>query len=175
MKTSTFFLAVSIGLLFGCSKSSPDPKPDYYVSATIDGKAWMSNVTNSQNTLAAATLSQDLVVIAAGQEANNTNTVIAIAFPKSIPLNKPIAINSTQYSTVAYMLSSNEGYAIDASKGVTGTLTVTRLDETAGIVEGNFSGEGLHNQNGSRISIANGQFRSIIYKTNVTPPSPGKR
>ncbi|QHV98949.1 hypothetical protein [Spirosoma endbachense] len=175
MKTSLRLILFSIGLLTGCSKSSPEPEPEFYVSATIGDKEWIANVNNSQNTPVAATISQNLVVVVAAQNADNATTALGVVFPESITLNTAVAIDPAQYLALAYSISETEGYSADPSKGGSGTLTVTRFDEAAGIVEGTFMGEAIHNKNGSRIRISNGRFRSAIYKTSVTTPPPGKR
>ncbi len=167
-------LLLSLVLLTACSKKS-SPEPEYYMTATVDGKSWVANAANSQNTPVAAAISQGLVAVIALQDANSALTALALVFPPSVALNQAVAINPAKNTALAYAISSTEGYSADPAKGGSGTLTVTRYDDKAGIVEGTFSGEAINSQNGSRISITNGRFRSAIYTVNVTTPSPGKR
>jgi len=166
-------VVVSLFVLAGCSKK--DPEPEFYVSATIAGNAWSANVANSQNTNAAAIINQSLVVVVGSQDVSGTVTSVGVIFPKSVAINQAVAINPARNIAAAYSITQTEGYSIDPAKGGSGTLTVTRFDETAGVVEGTFSGDAVHNQNGSRVSITNGRFRSAIYTVNVTTPPPGKR
>ena len=160
-------------LFVGCSKQTPEP--EFYMVATIDGKAWQSNVANSQKTTVAATISNNLVAVLAVQSADNVNTGFGLVFPKTITLNTAVPFDQRNYTTLAYVLSNTEGYVADPQQGGSGTVTVTRFDETAGMVEGTFTGEAVYNQNGSRISIKNGRFRSALYTTPVTTPPTGKR
>jgi hypothetical protein len=167
------FLLFGLLLLAGCSKK--DPEPEFFVSATIDGKPWTANVANSQNTNVAAIINQNLVVVVGAQDVDKAVTSVGVVFPKSIVLNQAVAINPAKNVALAYSTSQTEGYSADPAKGGSGTLTVTRFDETAKIVEGTFSGEAIHNQNSSRIRITNGRFRTAIYTVNVTTPTPGKK
>jgi hypothetical protein len=166
-------LLLSVVLLAGCSKKSPEP--EFYVTATVDGNLWIANVANSQNTPVAAIISQNMVVVIGSKDADNAITSLGVVFPKSIALNQAIAFNPAKNLALAYSISPTEGYSADPAKGGSGTLTITRFDETAGVVEGTFSGEAIFNKNSSRVSITNGRFRSAIYKVNVTTPQPGKR
>jgi len=166
-------VVLALFALTGCSKSSPGP--EFYVSASVGGNGWNSNVANSQNTNVAAIISQNSMVVVASQNIDNTVTSLGVVFPKTITLNQPIAINPAQGTALAYSITQTEGYSADPARGGSGTLTVTQLDETAGIVAGTFSGDAVNNLNGSRIKITNGQFRSVIYKVNVTTPPPGKK
>jgi len=171
MKASVFLL--SLLMLAGCSKK--DPEPAFFLSATIDGKSWTANEPNSQNTNAAAVISQNLVVVVASQNVDKTVTSVGLVFPKAITLNQAIAIDPAKNIALAYSLTQTEGYSADPAKGGKGTLTITRFDEANSLVEGTFSGEAIHNKNGSRVTITNGRFRSAIYSLTVTTPTPGKR
>lgn len=171
MKTNVLLFALL--LLTGCSKTSPEP--EFYMSATIDGNNWSANVANSENTNVAAIVSQGLVAVVAGQTVDNNTTSVGVVFPKTIALNQPVAIVPAKNIALAYSISQTDGYSADPARGGSGTLTITRFDETAGVVEGTFAGNAVFNKNSTRVSIANGRFRSAIYTVNVTTPKPGKR
>lgn len=171
MKTNVLLLVLL--LITGCSKTTPEP--EFYMTATIDGKSWSANVANSQKTNVAAVVNQGLVAVVAGQVIDNTTTSVGVVFPKTITLNQPIAIVPAKNIALAYSISQTDGYSADPNLGGSGTLTITRFDETAGVVEGTFSGDAVFNKNSTRVAIANGRFRSAIYAVNVTTPTPGKR
>lgn len=172
MKITTLFFVLLV--LAGCSKSST-PEPEFYLTASIDGKPWIANTANSQSTNVAATVSQNLVVVVGAQTVDNTVTAVGVVFPKTIELNKAVAVDPSKYTAVAYSVTQANGYSVDPARGGSGTLTVTRLDEKAGVIEGTFSGTAVYNTNSDRVSITDGRFRTALYTTTVTTPPPGKR
>ncbi len=167
------FLFLALVLITGCSKTAPEP--EFYLSATIDGKNWVANLNNSQNTTVAAIISRNLVVVLGSQNTDNTVTAVGLVFPKSVTVNQTVAINPAQSTALAYSISQTDGYSADPAKGGSGTITIIRLDETANVIEGTFSGETVFNQNSSRVSITNGRFRTPLFTVAVTSPPPGKR
>ncbi len=169
----TVFLFFAVVLLTGCSKTTPEP--EFYLSATIDGKNWVANEANSQKTNVAAILTNSLYLVVGSQNADNTATAVGVVFPKSIVLNQPTAIDPAKNTALAYSISQTDGYSADPARGGSGTMTITRLDEKAGVIEGTFSGEAVFNKNSTRVSITNGRFRTAIYTATVTTPTPGKR
>jgi hypothetical protein len=60
-------LVLALTGLQGCKNQ--DVTPEFYLSATIDGKAWRANVNNSQNTTVGAGKMNNLVAVI-GQQKN---------------------------------------------------------------------------------------------------------
>jgi hypothetical protein len=159
--------------LLGCKNK--DAQPEFGFGAQIDGKSWVANVPNSEGSNVAATIAQNIVVIVGVQESGDAKTAFGVFFPEDVKLNEDIDLNPLNKVVVAYTISATEGYLVDPSKGVSGTLRVTKLDKENKIVEGSFSGEAVHTQNGSKIQIKHGVFRSKLYDTSVTTSPPGKK
>lgn len=159
--------------VLGCKKD--DALPENFLTAKIDGKTWMANVPNSENTSVAAVIAQQNVALAGVQETASEKTSMVIIFPEDITVGQEIDVNPLNRLIVAYALTDTDAYLVDPAQGVTGKLKVNRLDKENRIVEGTFSGEAINNKNGDKIAIAGGQFRSKLYAASVTTPKPGKK
>ncbi|NIJ54305.1 hypothetical protein [Dyadobacter arcticus] len=167
------FVIVAILCFSGCKND--DAEPEFVFGAKIDGQVWTSNVANSENSTVAATIAQNIVVVVGVQDVDKTGTALGLFFPEDIKLNEDVDFNPLNKVILAYTISSTEGYVVDPAMGGSGRLRVTRLDKENKVVEGSFTGEAIHSQNGSKIKIQNGIFRSKIYDTPVKTTPPGKR
>ncbi|MCF0069182.1 hypothetical protein LZD49_01780 [Dyadobacter sp. CY261] len=166
-------LLIGIVLLNGCKKD--DAEPVETLTARVAGKTWTANISNNQNTTVGAAIVQGMVAVVALQDADNAKTAFGIQFPENIKVGEEVEIDRAEGIVIAYAISNSEGYVIDPAKGGSGRLKVMLFDRENKIVEGSFTGEGVHNQNGSKVGISNGYFRSRIFDTQVVTTSPGKK
>ncbi|GAB3939150.1 hypothetical protein [Larkinella terrae] len=181
MKTSAFFskngfvflLVLTLAGLQGCKNQ--DVEPEFYLSATIGGKAWRANVNNSQNiTVGAAKVNNYVVVI--GQQKTDKTATLVVIFPKNVALNQSVKFTESQPSTLAYSPDDLEAYSMEPSRGGSGTYTVTRFDEENQMVEGTFSGDAINIKTGAKLKITDGRFRSQLFDVPpTTTPAPNTK
>ncbi|RCR66536.1 hypothetical protein [Larkinella punicea] len=182
MKTSAFTVKTGFVLLFAItltglqSCKEKEVAPEFYLSATIDGKAWQANVTNSQNTIVGAAKVNNQVAVIGQQKTDKTATLV-IMFPKNVTLNQSMNFTESQLSTLAYTPDDVAAYSTEPNRGGSGTYTVTRFDEENKIVEGTFSGEAINISNGVKLKITNGRFRATLFDAppTTTPTTPGTK
>lgn len=181
MKTSAFatrnriflLLVIALTSLQGCKEK--EVAPEFYLSATIGGKAWRANVNNNQNTTVGAGKVNNLVMIIGQQKTDKTATLVVV-FPKNVALNQTLKFTESQPSTLAYTPDDIEPYSMEPSRGGSGTYTVTRFDEENQIVEGTFSGEAINTKNGTKLTITDGRFRSKLFAVPpTTTPAPNTK
>jgi hypothetical protein len=167
-------LVLALTGLQGCKNQ--DVTPEFYLSATIDGKAWRANVNNSQNTTVGAGKMNNLVAVIGQQKTDKTATLVII-FPQNVAQNQAVNFNQSQPSTLAYTPDDVAAYSMEPSRGGSGTFTVTRFDEADQVVEGTFSGEAININTGAKLKIADGRFRSKLFDVppTTTPAAPNTK
>lgn len=183
LRPLTLLTLVSLMLaVAGCKKSSggsDSPTPEYYITATVNGKAWSANVVSP--TLHAACVgiisssnSVSLVLMAGVQTQGKDSTAIALVFPSNITLNKQTKFDGALYTAGAYV-DGNKGYNSDPANKGAGSLTITSFDQTARVIEGNFTGTfGFVSGGSTTVKITDGKFK-CLYTTqpnaNPFPPN----
>jgi hypothetical protein len=180
----------SAAVLQGCSKGSSGSNnsadtSSYYLSATLGGKAWNSNVyfdTYKSNVIGGITTVNGIPYVEViGLYASNgdTSQALTIVFPQDIPLNTPITLDSVQYKDVVYVsedpLRSGkfDAYNTATPTGGSGTMTITTFDQTNQILAGAFSGVfGSDTNTKPGINFTNGKFRCpYILEASQLPPA----
>ena len=135
-------------LFFGCT-SDDDPQPaddssDYFMEATIDGKAWKSIIGGFFGG-AVLEVGSELTTIAGYGTDNNSQLVILLPMDVSSIEEKSYSINSlfgpdddvhANYSPTFF---SSNGLGITYyTTTSSGTLTITKYDKQNEVVEGTF-------------------------------------
>lgn len=170
---------LTISVLSGCKKSSDGggSNSQYYLTATVSGKAWSANVANnSMNTpvLAAVTGSgSSTVILVLGiQAVGKDSSAFAIAFPPTITLNKTVAFDASKYMAAIYAASSTASYATSKTPNSDDSLTITNYDQTAKVVEGTFKGTFYLQSGSGSIKITDGKFKTpYVLDASQLPPS----
>jgi hypothetical protein len=175
----TFSAMIIFTLLQGCKKDSGGDtnSSGYYLTANVNGTAWSANVNSTLNNapaVAAATSSNGIsVILVLGVKAVNTDSsAIVVIFPQNITVNQQYSFDDSKFSEAAYITSASPGsttyygYNTTAATGGSGTITVTAFDQTAKIVEGNFSGTFGSQTGRAPVQVTNGKFR-CPYTTDV--------
>ena len=167
------FLSTTV-VLQSCSKSSANTSSDnpsgYYLSATVEGKSWVANVKSTLNgstAIAATTTSNSVsfVVLIGLTVSGNDTTAIALVFPQNITVGTTYNFDETQYREGAYISEiapgsgTYYGYNTTAATGGSGTIVVSKFDQTNQVIEGSFTGIFGSQQNRAAIHISNGKFR----------------
>jgi hypothetical protein len=187
-KMKNFLLRFAAPLLllssfYGCKKSSggsdSNNNPQYYLTATVAGKAWAANVSN--NSLHSACTGMLVksgsvsVVIALGIQAKSStdSTAIALIFPSGITLGQQTTFDDKKYSEGAYATMTSGFNTLPANKG-SGTITINTFDQSAMVIEGTFTGTfGLASGGTSTVKITDGKFRcNYTTQTNANPFPP---
>jgi|SRR6185437_10460931 len=170
MKTNNFnkvfsviisFLLVSF-IMQSCKKDKATPdnskNSKYFISATVNGKDWKSDTTDGGD------FNGQMAVLGL-KVVNSDSTIFILEFPDNVSINQSIKFDQNQNNILIYALQSATDpntatiYETDQSVGGSGNFTVTKLDKTALMVEGIFSGIGVNNKNANdQIMITNGKF-----------------
>jgi hypothetical protein len=182
------FALCALACLASCSKSSgggpSNPSSPYYFSADLNGSAWVSNVYFSEYKTYPIGVVEDVngtdyMYILAFKAANgDTSTAFTIVYPTNVPLNTPITLDSVSGKDVVYVsedpLGSGkfDGYNTATPTGGSGTITITKMDETNLIVEGTFTCTmGSANRSKPAIAVTNGKFSSpFVLDNSQLPP-----
>ena len=171
-------------ILPACKKSSgggdgntTTGSSEYYLNATVNGKAWSANVSNnSLNTpvLAAQTGSGSatLMLVLGIQAVNKDSSAFAIVFPKTITLNKTVVFNPSQYMAGVYAPNATSTYATSKNTSSDDSLTVTSFDQSAKIIEGTFKGTFYLSTGTGTVKVTDGKFRTpYVLDASQLPPS----
>ncbi|MGC4034576.1 MAG: hypothetical protein QM764_01355 [Chitinophagaceae bacterium] len=171
--TSLFVFITSL-LFTGCKKDSHDGgggSSEYYLTATVDGKAWTANVKSTLNNapaIAATTSSGSVsILFLVGINAvGNDSTAIILIFPQNVEVSKTISFDATKYSEGGYIAETAPGattyYSYNSTPATdgSGSFMITTFDQTNKLIEGTFSGTfGSQTSGRSAIQITNGKFR----------------
>ena len=180
-RISLLFL-VGLSLLQACSKSSgsdnSSTSSSYYMTATVDGKAWAANMSNNSfksPALGGITTANGVnIMVVLGIYSNNKDTsAFAVIFPQSTTLNQSTIFDAGKYTEAAYIAETTAGSAVyngyntTGTTGGSGSFSVTALDQTNKIVEGTFSGTFGATSGTARIQVTNGKFR-CPYTTDIS-------
>jgi hypothetical protein len=175
-------IALVVLLFPACKKSSGggsdnNSNSEYYLNATVNGKAWSANVSNnSLNTpvLAAQTGSGSatLILVLGIKALNKDSSAFAIVFPKNITLNKTVVFNASQYMAGVYAPDATSTYATSKNINSDDSLTVTGFDQTAKIIEGTFKGTFYLSTGTGTVKVTDGKFRTpYVLDVSQLPPS----
>jgi hypothetical protein len=177
-----FVLLVGIFLLQACSKSSGSDNSStsstYYMTATVDGKAWAANMSNNSfksPALGGITTSNGIsIMVVLGIYANNKDTsAFAVLFPQSTTLNQTTVFDISKFTEAAYISETAAGSAVYNGYNTTGTtggsgnFSVTTFDQTNKIIEGTFSGTFGATSGTAKVQVTNGKFR-CPYTTDIS-------
>jgi hypothetical protein len=150
----------------------------YYLSATVNGKAWNANVAN--DSLKSPVLAgidytgvSYVLIVLGEQTAGKDTSAIALVFPENITLNKTVAFNAAQSIEAVYAASATAGYNTVSPGGTTDdSLTVTTFDQTSKVIEGTFKGTFYRTTGSGTVKITDGKFRTpYLMDINSLPPS----
>ena len=189
MVRQLLFALCALACLNSCSKSSggggaSNPSSPYYFSADLGGTAWSANVYFSEYKTYPIGVVEDvngtdyMYILAFRAQNGDTSTAFTIVFPANVPLNSPITLDSVAGKDVVYVsedpLGSGkfDGYNTATPTGGSGTVTLTRMDETNLIVEGTFTCTmGSVNAGKPAIAVTNGKFSApYVLDDSQLPP-----
>lgn len=155
------FLFASL-IILSCKKGKDTPEnstsnSSYYCTANINGTAWKADRVLAGDT--------SNIMIALGIKiANSDTSIFTIVFPDNIAVNQLTTFDQSQYSLLIFAMQSSIGgatniYSMDPSAGGSGDFTITKLDVSAKVVEGTFTGEAVNTKNNNdKLTITNGKF-----------------
>jgi hypothetical protein len=173
---------VGITLLQACSKSSGSDNSSasstYYMTATVDGKAWAANMSNNSfksPALGGITTSNGTsIMVVLGIYANNKDTsAFAVLFPQSTALNQTMAFDVSKITEAAYISETTPGSAVyngyntTTTTGGSGSFSVTNFDQVNKVIEGTFSGSFGATSGTAKVQVTNGKFR-CPYTTDIS-------
>lgn len=165
-KSDPFRLLVFLSILFiffSCKKDSGKSEDEFYLSATISGKSWQSNQTSTQGFHTGAILANGYVVVTGVQVVNKDTTVLAITVPATVTEGTTMKFDKNANCVVLYLMNGSDMYTNNEYQP-SGTITVTRIDDSNNIIEGNFSCETLLRTNNSvKMNITGGKFRAEVF------------
>ena len=173
---------VSLTLLQACSKSSGSDNSStsstYYMTATVDGKAWAANMSNNSfksPALGGITTSNGTsIMVVLGIYGNNKDTsAFAVLFPQSTALNQTMAFDVTKITEAAYISETAPGTAVyngyntTPATGGSGSFSVITFDQVNKVIEGTFTGTFGSTAGSTKVQITNGKFR-CPYTTDIS-------
>ncbi|MBA4166495.1 MAG: hypothetical protein H0X41_02940 [Chitinophagaceae bacterium] len=170
-------MLLSIILFASCKKSSgptdgPTLPAEFYLTATVDGKAWSANIKNGDNNVAGGTSGGLLFVIGA-QALGTDSSALVIAFPSNPQLNAVKAFDPLQKSVAAYSTKINQ-FSADPAVNGSGSYVIKGKNDSSRVVEGtfNFTAMRVKGSGASSVKVTDGKFRTV-YRDNMTPELPG--
>ncbi len=182
--TAPFLAALLLSfsaLLPSCKKSSGGSdngsSSPYYLSATINGKAWNANVANDSlhsPVLAVLTGSgSSTIALAIGiQASGKDSSALAIVFPKNITLNKTLVFNASNYMAAVYVANPTNTYETSKNTNSDDSLTITSFDQNAKIIEGTFKGTFYLTTGTGSVKITDGKFKTpYLTDASQLPPN----
>lgn len=154
------FLFASL-IILSCKKANDTPNntsnSQNYCTANINGTAWKADRVLAGDT--------SNIMIALGIKiANSDTSIFTIVFPDNITVNTLTTFDQSQYSLLIFAMQSSNGgvtniYSMDPTSGGSGSFTITKLDVSAKVVEGTFTGEAVNTKNNNdKLTITNGKF-----------------
>jgi len=155
------FLLASL-IIQSCKKGNDTPANNtsnstYYCNANINGSAWKADRVLAGDT-------SNLLIALGIKIANSDTSLFTIVFPDNITVNQLTTFDQAQNSVLVFAMQSSNGgatniYSMDPSAGGSGDFTITKLDVSAKVVEGNFNGEAVNTTNkNDKLTITNGKF-----------------
>jgi hypothetical protein len=170
-----FTLATILGSLIillytGCKKDNPSPAnttSEYYITATIGGKAW--NTYGGNNTFVGGGQYLQGYLVAAAQL--NNNSMLILTIPPNPVIGQPINFSLANFIYLVYTDDYKQTNPASPNEiiATSGTVVISDFDTSKSIIEGAFNCQGYNSYLLAPITIS-GNFKvPYVYNFNGLP------
>jgi hypothetical protein len=162
---------VAFAVLAGCGggdATGPDGDGPVLVSASVDGKAWVSNAQGGQER---ATLSAPGLYILQGAQLEGSSSIVITLYNVRGPANYPLGVNATTVGGTAIFVESGRGWSTPLS-GAAGTVTITELTSSRIVGTFSFNAEAISGGATGVRAVTGGRFDMPVQTLGTVGPLP---